>query len=100
MGPKRSRSRIHVQVPIGSSSFFLGVSFLALSTGFYPTTPAFAGSTTSAYTEQDLLAQEKSDDSKIRELREQEVTQLRIALGRRSPTNRRADLYLRLAEIY
>jgi tetratricopeptide (TPR) repeat protein len=100
MGPKRSRSRIHVKAPVGSSSFFLGVSLLALSTGFYPTTPVFAGATTSAYSEQDLLAQEKADDSKIRELREQEVTQLRIALGRRSPTNRRADLYLRLAEIY
>ena len=53
-----------------------------------------------AYSEADLYAQEHPDEAQVRQLREQEINQLRIALGRRSPTNRRADLYLRLAEIY
>lgn len=52
------------------------------------------------YSDNELRRAEKSDESRIRELREQEITQLRIALGRRSPQNRKADLYLRLAEIY
>jgi tetratricopeptide (TPR) repeat protein len=52
------------------------------------------------YSESELRSVETSDESKIRELRREEITQLRIALGRRSPSNRRADLYLRLAEIY
>ncbi len=52
------------------------------------------------YSESELRSQETSDDAKVRELRNQEITQLRIALGRRSPANRRADLYMRLAEIY
>jgi len=102
MGPKSSRSRVHLQRFVGSlgnSRFFLGVSLLALSSTFYPVSHAHAA-TRSAYSDQDLLSQEKPDDSKVRELRDQEVTQLRIALGRRSPANRRADLYLRLAEIY
>ena len=53
-----------------------------------------------AYSEQELQSLEKPDETQIRQLRDQEVNQLRIALGRRSPSNRRADLYLRLAEIY
>ena len=52
------------------------------------------------YSESELRALETSDESKIRELRHDEITQLRIALGRHAPSNRRADLYLRLAEIY
>ena len=43
---------------------------------------------------------ELPDEVKIRELRGEEINQLRIALGRRSPSNRRAELYFRLAEIY
>jgi tetratricopeptide (TPR) repeat protein len=52
-----------------------------------------------AYSDAEIHAIETPDEVKIRELRDQEVTQLRIALGRRSPTNRRADLYFRLAEL-
>jgi tetratricopeptide (TPR) repeat protein len=54
----------------------------------------------SSYSDTELKAAETSEESRIRELRNEEITQLRIALGRRSPANRRADLYLRLAEIY
>ncbi|NTU63906.1 MAG: hypothetical protein HGB05_11035, partial [Chloroflexi bacterium] len=43
---------------------------------------------------------ETSEETQIRDLRKQEITQLRIALGRRVENNRRADLYFRLAEIY
>lgn len=39
------------------------------------------------------------DEAKIADLRAQEIKQLRITLGRREPSNRRADLYFRLAEI-
>ncbi|MFL5813512.1 MAG: tetratricopeptide repeat protein [Bdellovibrionia bacterium] len=52
------------------------------------------------YSESEIQAVETSDESRIRELRDQEIKQLRIALGRRLPNNRRADLYYRLAELY
>lgn len=51
------------------------------------------------YSDAELRQSESSDESKIRELRNEEITQLRIALGRRAAVNRRADLYLRLAEV-
>ncbi|OFZ04155.1 MAG: hypothetical protein A2070_14665 [Bdellovibrionales bacterium GWC1_52_8] len=53
-----------------------------------------------AYSDSEIRQVEMGNESKIREIRDQEITQLRIALGRRSPVNRRADLYFRLAEIY
>lgn len=40
------------------------------------------------------------DENKIRELRNQELAEIKKALGRRLPTNRKADLYVRLAETY
>src|SRR6185437_2257584 len=54
----------------------------------------------SAYSEEELRSFEHSDETQIRQLREQEINELRIALGRRPGVHRRADLYLRLAEIY
>lgn len=64
--------------------------------------PVFAQGTwtKSAYSQQELQSFEHPDEAQVRELREQEITELRIALGRRPGTHRRADLYLRLAEIY
>lgn len=53
-----------------------------------------------AYSEGEIRQVQTSQDAKIRELRDQEITQLRITLGRRSPANRRAELYFRLAELY
>ncbi|HUP56011.1 MAG TPA: tetratricopeptide repeat protein, partial [Bdellovibrionota bacterium] len=64
---------------------------------------SLAGGTAEArspYSEGELRAVESQDEAKVRELREQEITQLRIVLGRRQPVNRQADLYFRLAEIY
>lgn len=52
------------------------------------------------YTSEEFRAVEGDREAQIRELRDQEVNQLRITLGRRLETNRRADLYLRLAELY
>ena len=52
------------------------------------------------YADAEIRAVETGNEPKIRQIRDQEITQLRIALGRRSPANRRADLYFRLAEIY
>ncbi len=52
------------------------------------------------YSDSEIQAVETTDEARIRELRDQEINQLRIALGRRLPNNRRADLYYRLAELY
>jgi Tfp pilus assembly protein PilF len=52
------------------------------------------------YSISELRETETSDEAKIRELRDQEINQLRIALGRRLPAHRKADLYFRLAEIH
>ena len=54
----------------------------------------------SPYTAQELASVETSNETKIRELRNEEINQIRIALGRRAPKNRMADLYFRLAELY
>ncbi len=52
------------------------------------------------YSDSDLRSMATGNESKIQEIQQQEITQLRIALGRRLPVNRQADLYFRLAEIY
>lgn len=54
----------------------------------------------SPYTAQEMSAVETEKEAKIRELRNEEINQIRIALGRRAPKNRMADLYFRLAELY
>lgn len=54
----------------------------------------------SGYADAEMRAMETSDESKLRDLRQEELTQLKIALGRRLAANRQADLYMRLAEIY
>lgn len=54
----------------------------------------------SPYSPAEIQAVESPQEREIRQIREQEVTQLRITLGRRNEANRRADLYFRLAEIY
>ncbi|MCM0606132.1 MAG: tetratricopeptide repeat protein [Xanthomonadaceae bacterium] len=52
------------------------------------------------YLSQELSSVETGNEGKIRELRNEEINQIRIALGRRAPKNRMADLYFRLAELY
>jgi tetratricopeptide (TPR) repeat protein len=74
------------------------VFILGVSVGFYMShTPIVFAS--SPYTQTELQSAERGNESQIRALRDEEIRQLRIALGRRLPTNRRADLYFRLAEI-
>ena len=53
-----------------------------------------------AYSIRELRSVETQKEEKLRELREAEVRQIRVALGRRLPKNRRAELYFRLAESY
>ncbi len=53
-----------------------------------------------AYPIQELRSIESDREKQIRELREAEVNQIRITLGRRIPKNRKAELYFRLAESY
>lgn len=52
------------------------------------------------YSESEMAEVRTEDENKLRELRKQEVDQLRLALGRRLAPNRQADLYVRLAESY
>jgi tetratricopeptide (TPR) repeat protein len=54
----------------------------------------------SSYSESEIRSVETPEEAKIRQLREQEITQLRVTLGRRQPKNRQAEFYYRLAEIY
>ena len=53
-----------------------------------------------AYSPEELASVETSKEAQIRQLRTEEITQIRIALGRRIEKNRQADLYFRLAELY
>ncbi len=52
------------------------------------------------YPESEAVAVMTDDEKKIRDLRNEEIEQLKITLARRQPDARRADLYLRLAELY
>jgi len=54
----------------------------------------------STYSTSELRSVETEQEVKIRELRDAEVSELRIALGRRMGVHRLADLYFRLAELY
>ncbi len=53
-----------------------------------------------AYPREEMTSVMTEDEKKIQNLRSQEIEQLRIALGRRLPDRRKADLYVRLAETY
>lgn len=72
-----------------------GLALLALSGVWSPL--AWSGQ---AYTGAEIRKVISADEQKIREIREQEIAQLKLTLSRRIPQERRADLYLRLAEIY
>jgi tetratricopeptide (TPR) repeat protein len=52
------------------------------------------------YSDQQIRAVETNDEVEINRIRDQEINQLRIVLGRRDVGNRRPDLLLRLAELY
>ena len=82
-----------------TSSLLLSPLVLLNSTGLWAARRA-PSNQVAAYSESELRSTETSSDFKLRGLRNEEITQLRIALGRRNPTHRRADLYFRLAEIY
>ncbi len=77
------------------------ISFLALST--LPQGIVDLGVPTAqaaGYSGSELRSVESPEEAKIRDIRDQEINQLRVTLGRRMPTDRRADLYFRLAELY
>src|SRR6478736_8147997 len=74
---------------------------LAISLGlFFVGVLGYAAWAATPYSETELRTLESPDEAKIRAIRNEEITQLRITLGRHAPAKRRADLYLRLAEIY
>lgn len=68
----------------------------ALGAGLFPS----VARAQAPYTDAELRSVESADEARIRQLRDQEITQLRITLGRRLPAHRRADLYYRLAQLY
>ncbi len=53
-----------------------------------------------AYPASEMASVRTPDENKIRELRNEELVEIKKALGRRLPKNRKADLYVRLAETY
>jgi tetratricopeptide (TPR) repeat protein len=59
-------------------------------------TPVFAA----PYSDSEISAIIKPEEARVRDIRRQEIQQLQLALSRRLPQNRRADLYFRLAELY
>ncbi len=74
---------------------------LVLAIGLSLGIALFVGATAWAgYSRAEIEAVESDDERKVRAIRVQEIKQLNIALGRRLPANRRADLYLRLAELH
>ncbi len=74
------------------------VSFLVLALmSAAPSRLALAGA---AYSDSEIQDVVKGDESRVRQIRDQEIHQLQLALKRRIPQNRRADLYFRLAELY
>ncbi len=77
-------------------SYLAGALALQVAAGVWGA-PALAGQ---AYTDAEIRKIISPDEQKIREIREQEIAQLKLTLSRRIPEERRADLYLRLAEIY
>ena len=79
--------------------FVLGVSLTIpqVNSGFFSVHSVWAAS---PYSKSELYSTEKGNEGKIRALRDEEIEQLRIALGRRLPANRQADIYFRLAEAY
>jgi tetratricopeptide (TPR) repeat protein len=51
------------------------------------------------YSDQEMRSVESEDERKVRDIRDQEIIEIRKVLGHRQPANRRADLYFRLAEV-
>ncbi|MFN7685531.1 MAG: tetratricopeptide repeat protein [Oligoflexia bacterium] len=70
---------------------------VAVIVGLFCAWPALAGR---PYTDAEMRKVMTEDEQKIAEIRSQEIAQLKLTLSRRVPEQRRADLYLRLAEIY
>lgn len=61
---------------------------------------AAPAATGTAYSDAEVARLMTPDERRIADIREQEIEQLRLTLSRRVPVERRADLYLRLAEIH
>lgn len=76
-------------------SFYRWVPFFALVF----TSPSFVSSTF-AYLDSDYASVQNAKEKKIESLRNEEITAIRTALGLRSPENRKAELYMRLSELY
>lgn len=58
------------------------------------------GSTAFAYSQQQFAAVTSDEEAQINRVRDQEISQLKIVLGRRFAERRRPDILLRLAELY
>src|SRR4051812_27074512 len=74
------------------------LALLVIGAGMAPT--GLRAASSPPYSVGEIRANETEKEAQIRVLRDQEITQIRIALGRRLPKQRMADLYFRLAELY
>jgi tetratricopeptide (TPR) repeat protein len=77
---------------------FLLCTGLMIVTGTYPGTPV--SSAVAATLEQEYQGVQSTKELRIEKLRNEEIKAVKMALGLRNPENRKAELYLRLAELY
>lgn len=75
----------------GSAGFLLSIAFTLLHV---------LPSSVWGYSDSELASVQSEKDNKIHKIRENEIVQLTVTLKRRSPQNRKAELYFRLAELY
>jgi tetratricopeptide (TPR) repeat protein len=72
----------------------VAVLIALLGAPWFPLTVHAAG-----YSSQELRSAQNKTEARVRELRDSQIGQIKKALSLRNPANRRADLYLRLAEL-
>ena len=59
-----------------------------------------AGPSAFAYSSSDYASVQNSKEKQIETIRNEEIKAVKTALSLRAPENRKAELYLRLAELY
>ncbi|GEM_PF-1911655 len=72
----------------------LGYLAFAVTVSFIAAAPA------AAYSEAQFRAVTTENEAQINEIREQEINQIKVVMGRRFSESRRPDILLRLAELY
>jgi len=73
---------------------------LAFFSAFWAASVMALGPSASAYGKADYASVQQGNEAKVESIRNQEIRAVKTALSLRSPQNRKAELYLRLAELY